>query len=285
MANSKYSYVKDFEKDDRILPQVWIVVRVDGRSFTKFSEDHEFQKPNDERCLRLMEQSAAKVLENFDDCILAYGQSDEFSFILRRDTNIFNRRESSKILSCIVSLFSSSFVYYWKQFFEEIDLKYPPSFDARVVVYPSEKSLRDYLSWRQVDCHINNQYNVCFWSLVQNGMSPNEAYTLLKGTFADFKNELLFQRFGIIYSSISSRFRKGSIVFKNPVLTTQKSKFPCKVMISHEDLIGDEFWMQHPYLLCTSAKGWNSIIRQVFENQENYTENAKRLVRDNDAES
>ena len=35
MANSKYSYVKHFETDDGLLPDCWIVVRVDGKGFTK----------------------------------------------------------------------------------------------------------------------------------------------------------------------------------------------------------------------------------------------------------
>jgi hypothetical protein len=93
MANSKYAYVKSFEVEERILPEVWIVVRLDGRCFSRFAEEHRLQKPNDERCLRLMEHSARKVLESFDDCFLAYGQSDEFSFVLRKQTNIFNRRK------------------------------------------------------------------------------------------------------------------------------------------------------------------------------------------------
>ena len=38
MANSKYSYVKNFETDDRLLPDCWIVVRVDGKGFTKCAE-------------------------------------------------------------------------------------------------------------------------------------------------------------------------------------------------------------------------------------------------------
>lgn len=47
MACSKYEYVKDFEIDDRIIPNVWIVVRIDGKSFHKFSKTHGFEKPND----------------------------------------------------------------------------------------------------------------------------------------------------------------------------------------------------------------------------------------------
>ena len=35
MANSRFEYVKAFELDDKLLPGCWIVVRLDGRGFTK----------------------------------------------------------------------------------------------------------------------------------------------------------------------------------------------------------------------------------------------------------
>ena len=35
MACSKYEYVKHYEADDRLLPGCWIVVRLDGKGFTK----------------------------------------------------------------------------------------------------------------------------------------------------------------------------------------------------------------------------------------------------------
>lgn len=49
MACSKYEYVKNFELEDKILPNIWIVVRVDGKGFHKFSKLHSFEKPNDDR--------------------------------------------------------------------------------------------------------------------------------------------------------------------------------------------------------------------------------------------
>jgi tRNA(His) 5'-end guanylyltransferase len=30
-------------------------------------------------------------------------------------------------------------------------MRYPPSFDGRIVLYPSEREVRDYFSWRQAD--------------------------------------------------------------------------------------------------------------------------------------
>lgn len=49
MANSKFDYVRTFETEDKIIPNVWIVVRIDGKAFHKFSKEHQFDKPNDER--------------------------------------------------------------------------------------------------------------------------------------------------------------------------------------------------------------------------------------------
>lgn len=39
MARSKYEYVKRFELSDVLLPGCWLVIRIDGRSFTKYRAD------------------------------------------------------------------------------------------------------------------------------------------------------------------------------------------------------------------------------------------------------
>ena len=58
MAKSKYEYVKAFEADAVLLPQCWVVIRLDGMGFTRFSELHGFEKPNDVRALQLMDACA-----------------------------------------------------------------------------------------------------------------------------------------------------------------------------------------------------------------------------------
>lgn len=51
MAKSKYEYVRQFESatDTTLLPDSFVVVRVDGQSFHRFSKEHRFLKPNDKR--------------------------------------------------------------------------------------------------------------------------------------------------------------------------------------------------------------------------------------------
>lgn len=164
MANSKFEYVREFETHVQCLPNCFIVVRVDGKGFHKFTESHGFAKPNDRDGLLLMSKAAACVMDEFKDITCAYGQSDEYSFIFNRETNIYNRR-AEKIASVVCSLFSSSYVFHWKSFCCR-KLKTPPVFDARIILYPTMKNIRDYLSWRQADLHINNLYNTAFWGLV-----------------------------------------------------------------------------------------------------------------------
>lgn len=78
MAKSKYEYVKMFEQNDSLLPNTFIVIRVDGQNFHRFSGEHGFQKPNDLSALKLMNHAAFHVMQEFGDIFLAYGQSDEF---------------------------------------------------------------------------------------------------------------------------------------------------------------------------------------------------------------
>ena len=99
MSHSKYEYVRGYELDDRLLPNSWIVVRVDGKGFHKFSDAHSFAKPNDKRALDLMNACARDVVGEFVDLVFAYGQSDEYSFVFRRETDLYRRR-SAKV--CLV---------------------------------------------------------------------------------------------------------------------------------------------------------------------------------------
>jgi len=155
-------------QDDRILPATYIVVRIDGRGFSKFTDLHSYIKPNDARGLALMVQAAAAVMKDWGDIILAFGESDEFSFVFAPHTTLFGRR-ASKLATGIVSQFAANFVYLWPTFFPDNPLRCPPSFDARCVAYPSVGIVSDYFKWRQVDSYINSMYNEAFWALQQRG--------------------------------------------------------------------------------------------------------------------
>lgn len=251
-----------------------------------------------------MNAAAIHTLRTITDIIFAYGVSDEYSFVFERDTKLFERRRD-KLVSTVVSTFTAAYIFYWNEFTNspldnkgEHSLKlqdippplnsaFLPTFDARAITYPTTANLRDYLSWRQVDCHINNLYNTTFWALVQKGgISTTEAEEELKGTVAAEKNEILFSRFGINYNDVGETERKGSVVYRDyewrarseegaerkgtveagvdgdgdgfgeakEMSKTQKekmrkAKLKAKVVVEHVDIIKDEFWEKRPWIL------------------------------------
>jgi len=215
MAKSRYEYVKKFEDTDRLLLNTWLVVRIDGRGFHRFTETHRYEKPSDVRGLTLMNVAAEACMKEFGDIVLSYGESDEYSFVLKKEASLFGRR-ASKITTAIVSYFTAVYVMRWPDIMQSKDgtpepLQYPPQFDGRIVCYPSRRNVRDYLCWRQADTHINNLFNTCFWALVLKGnMTEVQAEQELKGTFSKDKHEILFSRFGINYNKENAMFRKGT---------------------------------------------------------------------------
>ncbi|XP_038883677.1 tRNA(His) guanylyltransferase 1-like isoform X1 [Benincasa hispida] len=248
-------YVRSFQAENKLMPATWIVIRIDGCHFHRFSEVHVFEKPNDQQALNLMNSCAVAVMEKLPDLVFSYGVSDEYSFVLKKDSQIFGRGPS-EIVSIIVSLFSSLYVMKWREFFPHKELKYPPSFDGRAVCYPSREILQDYLAWRQVDCHINNQYNTCFWELVKSGKSKSEAQACLKGTQAQEKERLLNLQFNISYNELPLMFRQGSSAFwdKKNVIAVDKNPDALeiskrKIVVVHSNIIEPSFWEDHPWIL------------------------------------
>ncbi|XP_003738789.1 probable tRNA(His) guanylyltransferase [Galendromus occidentalis] len=261
MAKSKFDYVRNFEHIDSVLPNTYIVVRLDGKGFHKFTQTHNFKKPNDSRGLNLMSRCAESVMDEFSEIAIAYGQSDEYSFVFRKSAEVYKRR-ASKLMTNIASLFASSYVFYFSEFFPEKNMTYPPAFDARVVLYPSDENLRDYLSWRQADCHINNLYNTAFWALVQEGgLTPTQAEKRLRGTVSSEKNEILFKEFQRNYNNEDALFRKGTCIIRvpkeiNEVEGTTVSPLMRKLKPTSTelrklncDMIQKDFWDRYPFIL------------------------------------
>lgn len=280
MANSKYEYVRNFERNDTLLPDCHLVVRIDGHGFHRFSAAHDWRKPNDPRALSLMNRAARAVMRAFPEVTLAYGTSDEFSFLFRPGYAQFSRR-AMKLVTTVVSCFTASYLLHWSSYFptgpptrpglaglaldetnrtddsndstdetndsnDTTRPKYAPTFDGRVVEYPSTRHVRDYFAWRQVDAHINNLYNTVFWALQSNvpivpasypasvpastatttttqvdetadthgtvGMTPAQAEERLRFTLAAEKNEILWREYGVNYNDEPAMFRKGSLL-------------------------------------------------------------------------
>jgi tRNA(His) 5'-end guanylyltransferase len=168
----------------RCLPGTWVVLRLDGRGFTKFTEREGFDKPFDSRFHDLMQRTAESLLTELQG-IYAYTESDEISVLFRQDWDLFDR-EVEKLVSISAGIASAAFSLACQ--------KSGACFDSRIWLGSGKVQVIDYFRWRQDDatrCALNGW---CYWTLRKEGKSVAEATALLDGRTQGFKNDLLLQR-------------------------------------------------------------------------------------------
>lgn len=80
MAKSQYEYVKDYEEFRKCIPNTWFVVKVDV-NFARC-----------DRNLELMTSAAKSSMTKIKEIAMGYGGEDEFSFVFRKNVELYNRR-------------------------------------------------------------------------------------------------------------------------------------------------------------------------------------------------
>ena len=105
----KYNFYRNLT-DYRLLPNGYIMVMLDGRSFSKKIKNN-FKRPFDETFINLMNETAKYVCEKVSGCKLAYVQSDEINLILYDDfeKDPFFGNRLCKLQSIIASIATSKF--------------------------------------------------------------------------------------------------------------------------------------------------------------------------------
>lgn len=179
-----------------LLPGAWTIVRLDGRSFSRFTAEH-FSKPFDARFSDLMERAARALLTELGGRY-AYTESDEISVVLDPSFELFGR-EAEKLVSLSAGIATAAFTHAAGE---------PAVFDGRVWMGSGVQDVVDYLSWRQADaarCALNGW---CYWTLRHEGASARAATRALEGTTTAGKNELLFER-GVNFNEVPAWQRRG----------------------------------------------------------------------------
>jgi len=72
--------------DQFMLPGIWIVARIDSRSFTRLTKEvHEFEAPYDERFRDHMVATVQHLMNCGFRVLYGYTQSDEISLLIHKD--------------------------------------------------------------------------------------------------------------------------------------------------------------------------------------------------------
>jgi len=179
-----------------VVPGAWTVIRMDGRGFSRFTEQR-FDKPFDARFSGLMVTAAEAVLTELGGRY-AYTESDEISVLFDPGLDLFNRGVE-KLVSISAGIATAAFTHAASE---------PAHFDARLWVGVGVTDVVNYFSWRQADaarCALNGW---CYWTLRKAGQSRQQATAALERTSTADKNELLF-RHGINFNDLPTWQRRG----------------------------------------------------------------------------
>ncbi len=234
----KIMRVYETAQDYCVLPNIYMVARLDGRNFTRLTkETHQFQAPFDEQFRDYMLATVEHLMNCGFKVVYGYTQSDEISLLLDLAENTFNRK-LRKLNSVLASEASAKF---------SLLLQDMGCFDCRISQLPNIELVIDYFRWRQQDAHRNSLSSHCYWCLRRDGNSATKATSMMSGLSQADKNELLFQH-GINFNDLPTWQKRGSGLYwqeyqktgynpqtgENTLVTRQKIKRDLEIPMKDE---------------------------------------------------
>lgn len=225
--------------DQIILPEIYMVARLDGRGFTRLTKDVcKFEAPFDVRFRDLMTKTVEALMDCGFKVVYGFTESDEISLLFAPEDNAFGRKVR-KYNSTLAGEASVAF---------SLALGQAATFDCRIVPLPNIERVRDYFLWRQEDAHRNSLNSHCYWMLRKEGKSVQEATAMLEGQSVSYKNELLFSR-GINFDKLPSWQKRGIGIWREQYekedfnLVTKKTEKAIRnrIHVEYELPLGQEY--------------------------------------------
>ncbi len=194
---------QDYEDALRlVLPRrTYVVVRIDGRGFHTFTKD--LERPYSRPLADALDQAALGLCQEMIGCRFAFGQSDEYSFLLtdfeKEDAALWFDGNVQKIVSVSASLFTAYFSRAYPS--TKIAAKIA-AFDSRVLVISQRSEVERYFLWRQLDASANSLNMLA---------SAHYTHSELVGKSNTEKHEMLFAK-GLNWAKQPADFKRGRMV-------------------------------------------------------------------------
>lgn len=230
----------------------WVLVHVDGRSFSKMIKNR-FNKPFDMYFMRAMNETAGFLCKNVQGAQIAYVQSDEISLLLRKNSpegDIFFGGRLCKMQSIIASLATC---YFNREMFmldlweaatktgESVDELPFYQFDCKVWGVDSANDAMAWFLYRNIDCVRNSKQQAAQTYL------PHKA---LMGLDTDKQITKLKEEKGIDWAMYDEGEKYGRLIYKE--------------YEPHVNPAGEEYtrsvWKSHPGLDLTKPENREKLV-------------------------
>lgn len=208
------------------------IVRVDGKAFHTFTRG--LERPFCPELTEALDTAAMALAKEMMGCKLAYGQSDEYSFVFtdldKDESEMWFSGNIQKISSISASFFTAHFNEAWRQVCPRTG--YGPAvvklaaFDARVFVIPNRQDVFQYLIWRQLDATRNslNMLASCHFS-----------HKELQSKDASAMHEMLHEK-GINWNNQPSSFKRGRVIRRVPNKRTVEYTHKKTKELKHQEI-------------------------------------------------
>lgn len=203
--------MKEYEQFSqlKVIPDMPMILRIDGRSFSKYTKKLKLEKPFDERLRNIFIEVSKDLIKEFNPSYV-YTFSDELNILFKEIP--FNGRVE-KIDSVITSFVTASFMknLYLNNDNFDVDvysLKVA-SFDCRII---TTNHTRNYFKWRQAEAW-RNCLNSYAQNVLNNKYSKNEASKILYKLKKSEVHDLLFEN-GINISHVPTWHKRGLALYK-----------------------------------------------------------------------
>ncbi len=225
--------------DQIILPEIYLVARLDGRNFSRLTKEIcDFEAPFDVRFRDMMVNTVKHLMDCGFRVVYGFTESDEISLLFHTEENTFGRKVR-KFDSVLAGETSGKF---------SIELGMPAAMDCRIIPLPAVENVKDYFLWRQEDAHRNALNAHCYWMLRKEGYGAIEATKMIEGKSVADKNELLFSR-GINFNDLPSWQKRGIGLYwgnvekegYNPITKSAVKTVRREIIVDYEIPIGNDY--------------------------------------------
>jgi tRNA(His) guanylyltransferase len=209
--------MKNYERayDYYIPNRLPVIVRVDGKGFSRWTKKTNRVKPFDEELCQAMGFACMQTASNIEGCMFGYTQSDEMTFVLFNDQSFestpwFGNR-IQKITSVVSSMVTANFNLHVDNNWD--DPTPIALFDARAFVVPNVQEAINCLIWREQDCLKNSISAACYYE-VGNKVGKKTARELMYNKSQKERQEILFSVAGINWNNYSNKYKRGVATYK-----------------------------------------------------------------------
>jgi len=183
-----------------------IIIRIDGRKFSKLSRDLKFKKPYDEQFNDIMVKTGKDFFKEVNPAFI-YTFSDEINILL---SEIPFGGRIEKLDSVFASFITGSFTKNMSE-----STKGPISFDSRVIPLSQEGTI-EYFKERQDEAWRNCINGYSYWTLREE-YTKKEAMEILKKKKSNELHDILFER-GTNLAELPAWQRRGIGIYKKEVI-------------------------------------------------------------------